>query len=180
MWKKKDKTIHKFEFYKEIKTDDDTCQLVEVNPQILACALYRPESIKIFKISLEDYPLIGTIYNCYSHGNNSNGMAKINDKIFCSGGNAFIYIVSVEPIELLQKIDLKEYFYGKVIFTYVFNNYLFSAIGDNIIKFRINKEHQKDLVEYNKHEIIINNFNYEKCYAIAIIDEEKIFYEKSG
>ena len=73
---KKNNEINKYEFYKEIKTGDDTCHLIEVNPQVLACALYNPKSIQIYKIMLEDYPLMGIIENCYNHGNNSNGMAK--------------------------------------------------------------------------------------------------------
>ena len=92
---------------------------------MLACALYNPNLIKIYKIMIEDYPLIGKIENCYSHGNNSNGMAKINDKLFCSGGkNSFIYIICVDPVELKQKINLDESFsyQGQVIFTYIVEN----------------------------------------------------------
>jgi len=36
-------------------------------------------------------------------------MAKINDKLFCSGGKkSFIYIVSVDPVQVIQKIYLGE------------------------------------------------------------------------
>ena len=87
-----------FELYKEIITEEDTCQLLEINPLIFACAIYKTKLIKIFKKKDDDYLLLGEIKNAESHGENSNGMAKINDNIFCSGvDNSFIYIVSVLP-----------------------------------------------------------------------------------
>ena len=106
----------KFEFYKEIETYNDTCQLLEINPRVFACAIYKSKLIKVFKKSEGEYSLLGEISNVESHGEDSNGMAKINDKLFCSGGkNGFIYIVSVEPIRIIQKIRLSEYSYVKFL-----------------------------------------------------------------
>jgi len=39
----------KFEFFKEIITENDTCQLIQVNPQFLACAIYSTELIIVYK-----------------------------------------------------------------------------------------------------------------------------------
>ena len=89
----------KYELFKEIITNNDTCQLLEVNPDVFACAIYRTRLINIYKNDNNEYPLLGSISNVESQGSNSNGMAKINDKIFCSGGKkGYIYIVSVDPI----------------------------------------------------------------------------------
>ena len=98
IWKQKkdekNNLIDEFEFYKEIITDYDTCHLVEVNPNIFACAIYSTKIIKIFNNDKKNYPLLGEIKDAESHGNNSNGMAKINDRFFISGGKSyFIYVV---------------------------------------------------------------------------------------
>ena len=96
----------KIEFCKELITDDDTCQLLEVNSEVFACAIYNSKLIKVYKNYRNEYPLLGNIDNATSHGNNSNAMAKINDNIFCSGGeNTYLYIVSVNPVHIIQKID---------------------------------------------------------------------------
>ena len=83
----------KFEFFKELITNNDTCQLLEANPQVFACAIYNSKIFKVYINDGEYYPILGQIKNAESHGNNSNGMAKINDEIFCSGGNP-VYIYS--------------------------------------------------------------------------------------
>ena len=72
----------KFEFHKEIITEEDTCQLLEINPKIFACAIYENKLIKVFKKNDDnDYLLFWEISNAESHGNNSNGMARINENI---------------------------------------------------------------------------------------------------
>ena len=91
IWKKSIYETKKYEYYKELKTEDDTCQLIEVNANILACAIYKPKIIKVFKRKDNSHTLNGNFENCHSHGNNSNSMAKINDNLFCSGGNYYIY-----------------------------------------------------------------------------------------
>ena len=68
----------------EIITHSDTCQLLEVNPEVFACAIYQTKLINVYKNDSNEYPLLGSITNAESHGSNSNGMAKINNNIFCS------------------------------------------------------------------------------------------------
>ena len=95
----------KYELFKEIITNNDTCQLLEVNPDVFACAIYGTRLINIYKNDNNEYPLLGSISNVESHGSNSNGMAKINNNIFCSGGEkGYIYIVSVDPIQIILYI----------------------------------------------------------------------------
>ena len=89
---------------KLLLTDADTCHLVEVNPKVFACAIHPLKMIKVFRNDGNEYPLLGKIKNVESHGSNSNGMTRINDNLFCSGGRyGFIYIVSIEPVQLIQK-----------------------------------------------------------------------------
>ena len=174
IWKKNNKKNNKYEFYKEIKTEDDTCQLIEVNSYAFACAIYKPKIIKIFKREEDNYPLIGNFENCHSHGNNSNSMARINDNLFCSGANFYIYIVSVEPAEIKRIIEVEPY--GEIKFTYIINNYLFIAQDSNIIQYMIDFNEESNFMDLNQIKVIKNFRNY-KSHAIAITAKRKIFYE---
>ena len=174
IWTRKKYENNKYEYYKEINTEDDTCQLIEVNPYVFACAIYTPKIIKVFKRKEENYSLIGNYENCYSHGNNSNSMAKINDNLFCSGANYFIYIVSVEPAELRKIIEVEHY--GEINFTYVFNDYLFIGQNSNIIQFKIDIDGECNFIDLDEIKIT-KNFRNQNSYALAIIDKRKIFYE---
>ena len=182
IWKQKkdDKNnlIDEFSFFKEILTDYDTCQLIEVNPNVFACAMYSPKLIKIFNNNGNDYPLLGTINNVESHGNNSNGMAKINEKIFCLGGkNTYIYIICVEPVEILQKIKLiEELTYMNIIFLHVsIDGYLFTCYNKDIIQYKIIKDENNNFIELKKINIINNKENV--CNSIITTDNAKIFYQ---
>ncbi len=171
IWTKK---YNKYEFFKEIKTEDDTCQLIEVNPYVFACAIYTPKIIKIFKRKEDNYTLIRNFENCHSHGNNSNSMAKINDNLFCSGGNYFIYIVSVEPTELRRTIEVENY--DEINLTYFINDYLFIGQNTNIIKFKIDINENNNFIELNQNKVI-KNYRYRNCYALAFTNKRQIFYE---
>ena len=171
--------IEEFEFYKEIFTNSDTCHLIEVNQNVFACAIYSEKLIKIFNNDEKDYPLLGIINNCESHGNNSNGMAKINDKLFCSGGKEyFIYIICVEPIQLLQKIKIGEgnRLNDYIHFLHVSNKgFLFTSDGNNIIQFKIITDEYNNFVELLKFDSINNIYSGSK--AIITTEDGKIFYQ---
>ena len=50
IWKPKEENGEKkFEFFKELITNNDTCQLLEVNPQVFACAIYSSKIINVYK-----------------------------------------------------------------------------------------------------------------------------------
>ena len=185
IWKQKldekKNKIDEFEFFKEISKEHDTCHLIEVNRNVFACAIYSDKLIKIFNNNEKDYPLIGEIKNCESHGNNSNGMAKINDRLFCSGGKyGFIYIICVEPIQLVQKIKLyddNKFDYQKSIdFIYVSNKgFLFTSYDDNIIQYKIISDDYNNFVELKEFDVIKNRDRGSK--AIITTDDGKIFYQ---
>ena len=149
-----------FEFIKEIyKGFNDICHLIEVKNNIFSCAIYSSNVIKIFKsIDNSDYDLIGTIKNVEVHGNNSNGMAKINDKLFCYGGkNYFIYIISIEPAELIQKIKLvNEESVSFICFMHSTNDelFLFTSYYENIIQLKIVKDKHNNFIELEIYDTI--------------------------
>ena len=185
IWKqKKDnegKKIEEFGFYKEILTNYDTCQLIEVNPNVFACAIYTSKQIKVFNNNGKDYPLLGVISNAESQGSNSNGMAKINDKMFCSGGkNYYIYIVDINPVQLIQKIKLvKDESLTTISFVHMSNSgYLFTSYNNKIIQFKVCKDENNNFIELE--EIFILEDKEEGSSQIITTDDGKIFYQQKG
>ena len=183
IWKqKKDnegKKIEEFEFYKEILTNYDTCQIVEVNPNVFACAIYTSKQIKVFNNNGKDYPLLGVISNAESQGSNSNGMAKINDRIFCSGGkNYYIYIIGVNPVQMIQKIKLvKNESLSTISFMHMSNSgYLFTSYNNKIIQFKVCKDENNNFIELE--EIFTLEDKEEGSSSIITTDNGKIFYQQ--
>ena len=167
-----------FEFFKEIITDYDTCHLLEVNPRVFACAIRISDEIRIYKNDEENYPLLGKIDNVDSHGNNSNGMVKINDKTFCSGGeHCCIYIVSIEPIQVIQKIMLEEEDSWNFIHFLIKSNdgFIFTSSEDEIIQYKIIKDEDDNFIKLEKFDIIKDAFYN---HTVAITEDHKIFYKQ--
>ena len=179
IWKPKiEDGIKKFEFFKELITGNDTCQLLEVNPQIFACAIYRSKLIKVYKNEGKDYPLLGNILNVESHGNNSNAMTKVNDNIFCSGGkNGYIYIVSVFPLQVIQKIILTE---GLFYISFLHNSndgFIFTSVRRDIIQYKIIKDERNNFIKLEKFDTITDGeFNS----TITTTRDGKIFYSQTN
>ena len=168
----------KFEFFKEIITDNDTCQLLEVNPHIFACAVYRTKLINIYRNDETKFPLLGQINNVESQESNSNGMVKINDNIFCSGGEkCYIYIVSAEPVQVIQKINLKY----NAVFDYIrflhksCDEFIFTSIGKIIIQYKIVKDEDNNFIKLEKFNTIEDG-DYHS--AIITTEDGKIFYNQ--
>ena len=177
IWKPKlDNEQKKFEFFKEIITNNDTCHLLEVNPQVFACAILGSNTINVYKNVGNEYPILGTIKNVFSHGSNSNGMAAINDNIFCSGGiNGYIYVVSIDPVQVIQKIMLLENLkWGYVKFIYKsIDGFIFTSVGGGIIQYKIIKDEDDNFIKLEKFNIIEDGVENN---AIALTEEGKIFY----
>jgi len=109
-------------------------------------------------------------------------MAKINDKLFCSGGKkGFIYIVSVDPVQVIQKIYLGEidYDYSKEYIRFLHNSnneFIFTSFdGIKIIQFKIINDEENNFIELEQFDIIDNGQNNN---AIITTIKEKIFYKK--
>lgn len=172
--------IHEFDLFKEIKTFEDTCQLIEVNPNVFACALYKSKLIKIYNNDENEYPVLGKIREIESHGNNSNAMAKINDKIFCVGGkNYSVYVVSIEPVQVIQKFKLvNENSLITVTCLSISNGFLFASYGDNIEQFKVLNDAKNNFIEFKSFDVINNKES--QSQAIVTTDDGKIFYQIKG
>ena len=184
IWRqKKDKEgnkIDEFEFIKEIYTDfHDICQLVEVNNNVFAFAIYTSKVVKVMNKDGNEYNLIGTIRNLESHGSNSNGMARINDKLFCSGGkNYFIYIISVQPVELIQIIKLlSQEAVTNISFMHTTDDglFIFTSYKENIIQLKIIKDRSNNFIELEEYYKITNK--QIGSPAIVTTNDGKIFYQ---
>lgn len=185
IWRqKKDEEGNKteeFEFIKEIYTDfHDICQLLEVKNNVFAFAIYTSKVIKVMNNDGNDYNLIGTIRNLESQGSNSNGMARISDKLFCSGGkNYFIYIISVEPVELIQKIKLiSQQAVTNISFMHTTNDglFIFTSYFENIIQFKIIKDRRNNFIEIEEYDKITDK--QMGSPGIITTNDGKIFYQK--
>ena len=179
IWKPKiEKGEKKFEFFKEIITDYDTCQLIEVNPHFIACAIYNPKLINVYKKSGDDYILHGQIKNALSHGSNSNGMTKINDNIFCSGGKSgFIYIVCVEPVQVIQKIMLGIGLISEVGFLHRSNDgFIFTSFRGKILQLKIINDEDGNFIRLQNFDVIEDGANSDE--PIITTNDGKIFYKQ--
>ena len=122
--------------------------------------------------------MLGEITNAESHGENSNGMAKINDKIFCSGGeNSFIYIISASPIKIIQKIYLgAKYYYIRYLHR-SYDGFIFTYFKNKIIQFKTIFDRSGNFIKLVKFDEICDA---DDTKAITTTDEGKIFYKKKN
>ena len=168
----------KYELFKEIITHSDTCQLLEVNPEVFACAIYRTKLINVYKNDGNEYPLLGSITNAESHGSNSNGMAKINNNIFCSGGEkSSFYIVSVEPLQVIQKIildDKSNFNFTRFIYK-SYDGFIFTSVGEGIIQYKIVTDQDGNFIKLEEFSFIEDGINNT---AIITTEDGKIFYKQ--
>ena len=179
IWKPKEENGEKkFEFFKELITNNDTCQLLEVNPQVFACAIYSSKIINVYKNDGENYPILGQIKNAVSHGNNSNAMAKINDEIFCSGGKpGYIYIVQVNPVNIIQKIILNQDSFSYIRFLHNSGDgFIFTSIQDEIIQYKIINDEEGNFIELEEFDVIKDGSD---CKSVITTDNGKIFYTQN-
>ena len=177
IWKPKMENSKKFEFFIEIITNYDTCQLLEVNPKIIVCGIYKNDTIKAYKKTNNKYALLGEITNVKSHGNNSNGMARINDNLFCSGGDyGYIYIVIVDPLQIIEKINLSEEIdenkYTR--FLHISNDgYIFTCFNKKIIQYKIIFNKYGDYESLEEYHII----DVQEDNEAIVTTNGKIFYK---
>ena len=174
----KGKKEMQFEFFKEIETGEDTCQLLEINPQFIACAMYSSKTINVYKKNGDNFLLHGKIEEAESSGNNSNSMEKINQLLFCSGGKTNIYIVSVEPVQIIQKILFEEEDdYNNIQFILNSNDgFIFTSFDNKIMQFKIIQDEEGNFIRLKKFGEINAGL---KNRAIITFENGKIFYKKN-
>jgi WD40 repeat protein len=189
IWKAKTKHGNKnhYKLNHEIILNRDTHHLLEVNPTTFIATQYSHGGhFQIYKNDGNLFPLIGELISIRCHGSSSNGLAKINDKLVCSASdNNLLYIICIEPIQIIQKIQMDWEKYTTIFYCYVTSdNYLyFKGEYQSIVQFKIITDEDNNFIElvnigtYNDN-IYFNN--YEK--AILPFDDGRIFFveEKVG
>ena len=176
-----------YEDFHEIIINRDTCQLLEVNSSIFVATQYSGGYFQVYKNNGDSFPLIGELTKVGEHGCTCNCLSKINDKIVCYATNKIIIIISLEPIQIIQKIKVNwEDLNMAINYIYITkNNYLYFK-GDfaNIIQYKIindeNDNNFVELIEIGKYNINYKEYSYEK--AIIPFDDGRIFFmdERKG
>ena len=139
-----------YEDYFEIVIDEDTCHLLEVNPSIFVATQYQEGgTFQVYKNNGKSFPLLGELKNTITHGNSSNGLAKINDNLVCSGGKTLFYIISIEPLQIVQKIILEEYL--TVEFMHITkDHYLYCNTFGGISQYKLINDENNNFIELIK------------------------------
>jgi len=151
IWKpnnsEKDK-LH-YEDYYEIIIDEDTCQLLEVNSSLFVATQYNSQTFQVYKNDGKAFPLIGELKNVGTHGNSSNGLARINNKVVCSASKKVFYVICVEPLQIIQKITND---FSEITYLYIINDkYLYCKKNTTIfIQYKIIYDEECNFVELNE------------------------------
>ena len=189
IWKSNNKNKKElyYEYIHEIIINRDTCNLLEINKNTFVAVQYSHGGyFQVYKNVNKAFLLIGELMNIQSHGNGSNGLTRLNDKLVClaSDSNSF-YIICIEPLEIIQKINIYSEKYTTIFYLYsTKDNYLYcKGEYQSIIQYKIVKDEDDNFVElkeigiYNKG---IHFSSYEK--AILPFDDGRIFFvdEKIG
>ena len=163
-----------FEEYHEIVVKEDTCHLLEVNPSIFVATQYS--RFQVYKNDDKTFPLIGKL-DIESHGDSSNGLAKINDNIVCLASKEFLFVVNIIPLEVIQIISMNVYKQINYVFT-TKDNYLYCKGDGSINQYRIIKDEKNNFIEV--FEICKYPYNDKTCIyeekAIAPFNDGRIFF----
>ena len=105
-------------------------------------------------------------------------MSKINENIFCSGGkHSYIYIVSVEPIQVIQTTFLDYERFDYVHFLHNSNNgFIFTSLGYTIIQLKIINDEDGNFIKLEKFDEIKDGHDNESIVTMG----DKIFYRKKN
>ena len=104
-------------------------------------------------------------------------MAKINNNIFCSGGEkGFLYIVSVEPLQVIQKLSFYNDNWPFIHFIYNSNDgFIFTSVGDWIIQYEIVTDDDGCFIKLEEFDCIKDGYNNS---AIITTNDGKILYKQ--
>jgi len=174
--KKPDKNKVFYEELFEIIVNRDTCHLLEVNPSIFVATQYSSNGyFQVYNNDGKTFPLKGELKNVRSHGSSSNGLSKINDNLVCSSSEGILYIISIEPIQLIQKIKTNED--NIIYYNYITkSNYLYFADKyDCISQYKIIFDEENEFVEIVK----VGEYNAISQKAIIPFDDGRVFFKES-
>ena len=165
-----------YEDFHEIVLEKKTCHLLEVNPSIFIATQYVDDSFQVYKNDEKNFPLIGEL-KLSSHGSSSNGLSKIDDNIVCSGSKTFIFVVSIIPLQVIQKITMNNKFHNIYYIYSTDDNYLYCRGDFSIYQYRIVKDENDNFIELIKifdNPVIEGNYDEER--AIAPLHDGRIFF----
>jgi len=172
--------------FHEIILNRNVCQLLEVNSSIFVATQFSHGGyFQVYKNDENHFPLKDELTNIKSHDCSSNGLAKINDNLVCSATENLFYIISIEPLQIVQKIRMNSERIFTIFYLYVtLDNFLYCK-GDyqSIIQYKIIKDQNNnfiELIETGKYNNDLRNTSFEK--AILPFDDGRIFLveEKVG
>jgi WD40 repeat protein len=169
----------------EIVINRDICNLLEVNPSIFIAIQYSHGGyFQVYKNDGKNFPLIGELSNIRVIGISSNSLEKLNDNLVCSTAINFFYIISIEPLQIIQKVKINSDKFTQIFYIYATkDNYLYcKGEYQSIIQYKIIKDEDNNFIELKE----IGKFRYGNniCFEKAILpfDDGRIFYveEKLG
>ena len=156
----------------EIITKFHTCHLLEVNPSILAATQYN--CFQVYNTLKDSFPLIGQLNKIKSLASSSNDLSKINDNIVCLGSNSRFYIISIIPLQIIQKIIIPS---STVYFIYITKDYIYCKGNKSIVQYKIINGNSNNFVEIKQ----IDKIDYDNEHkAILPLDDGRIFYIEKG
>ena len=181
----KSKSINKNEIYYEILSEifinRDTSNLIEVNQKyFVAVQFSHGGHFQVYQNDGKSFPLVRELVNIESLANSSNGLAKIDDNLICSAtNNNIFYIISIDPLQIIQKINICPKNHIEILYIYVTeDNYLYCKGGyQSIIQYKIIKDEDNNFVELKEIGIFnkdIHVISYER--AILPFDDGRIFF----
>ena len=187
IWKsniENENNINYKEFF-EIIINRDICNLLEVNPFIfIATQFSHGGYFQVYKNDEQNFPLIGELKNIRVVGISSNSLVKIDDNLVCSTAINYFYLISIEPLQIIQKIKISSDKFTQIFYIYVTqDNYLYcKGKYQSIIQYKIIKDEDNNFLELREIGIFKygNNISFER--AILPFDDGRIFYvdEKLG
>ena len=171
IWKQNDENqeLEYKDFY-NIFVNGEICNLLEMTSSIFVASKNSVKGpIQIFQNDEKEFPLIGEIDDIEIHNSTTNGLSKINDKLFCvAGKKGFFYVICINPILIKLKLLVEKNI--DIFYIYVTkNNYIYCNGEDNdIVQFKIiftdNKDDEVEIAEVGRKNIyskglIKNNFD---------------------
>ena len=160
-------------FY-EIIINLNTSNLLEINESIFVATQYN--HLQVYKNDENSFPLIGQLEKIKSQGNSSNTLSKINDNMICLGSNNSFYIISISPLQVIQKIII---YSSSIYFIYTTKeNFIYCKGNNNILQYKIITDKNNNFIELT--EIGKYNYNFQNRAILAFDDGRVFFAEQDG
>ena len=121
--------------------------------------------------------MIGELRDVSSHGNSSNGLARIDDKIVCSASKTELYVICVEPLQIIQKIHNN---FIEITYLYITNdNYLYcKKDSKSFIQYKIICDEEHNFIELSElGSYYLGEYIWNSDRSILPLDDGRIILE---